>query len=86
MQLENTVNRSSSTSLYDVVRDIVGEKTAKYIEDGNKDNLLFLNIESMPAVEILDQLVSIPGVDGVFIGPHDLSVSMNCPTEWDNPD
>jgi len=48
--------------------------------------MLFVNIESVPAIDQLEQLLTIPGVDGVFIGPHDLSVSMNCPEEWDNPE
>merc|ERR1712193_280396 len=50
----------------------------------NQDKLLFLNIESTYAVDCLEKLLSYDGVDGVFVGPHDLSVSMNCPEEWDN--
>ena len=54
------------------------------IKEMNKDLLLFLNIESREAVSNLESMLSIDGVDGIFIGPHDLSVSMNCPEDWEN--
>jgi 4-hydroxy-2-oxoheptanedioate aldolase len=53
-----------------------------YIEDRNTDNLLFINVESMPAVENLDKLLAVPGLDGIIIGPHDLSCSMDLPEEY----
>ena len=56
----------------------------KKIKEKNKDLLLFLNIESREAVANLESMLAIDGVDGIFIGPHDLSVSMNCPEEWEN--
>jgi 4-hydroxy-2-oxoheptanedioate aldolase len=33
----------------------------------------------------LDELLSVPGLDAVFIGPHDLSVSLGHPEEYDHP-
>lgn len=57
----------------------------KYIEKFCNGNILIINIESQPAVENLDQLLSVPGVDGVLIGPHDLSSSLGIPEEFDNP-
>ncbi|NLA72756.1 MAG: aldolase, partial [Clostridiales bacterium] len=32
----------------------------------------------------MDRLVSKPDVDGVFIGPHDLSINMGIPEEYDS--
>ena len=61
---------------------IIGDP--KKIKEKNKDLLLFLNIESREAVLNLESMLAIDGVDGIFIGPHDLSVSMNCPEEWEN--
>jgi 4-hydroxy-2-oxoheptanedioate aldolase len=40
----------------------------------------------MPAVNNLDSLLKIEGLDGVFIGPHDLSVNMGLPEMYDHPD
>ena len=35
----------------------------------------------------VDEITSVPGLDAVIIGPHDLSVSMGygIPIDWDNP-
>ncbi len=60
-------------------------KLQNYIDDRCKNNLLFINIESQPAVNSLAELLSVPGIDGVIIGPHDLSCSMGIPEEYNNP-
>ena len=39
----------------------------------------------MAAYENLDTLIGLEGVDAVFLGPHDLSVSLEAPEDWDNP-
>jgi 2-keto-3-deoxy-L-rhamnonate aldolase RhmA len=39
----------------------------------------------MEAIRNLDELISIDGVSGVFLGPHDISCSMEIPEEYDNP-
>jgi 4-hydroxy-2-oxoheptanedioate aldolase len=43
-------------------------------------------IESVKAVENLDAICAIPGIDAVFVGPNDLTVSMGIPEERDHPD
>ncbi|MCE6988448.1 HpcH/HpaI aldolase/citrate lyase family protein [Dyadobacter sp. CY323] len=58
----------------------------KYVEGYNAGNVCIANIESVPALEDLDQLLSVPGLDAVFIGPHDLSVSMGLPEQYDHPE
>jgi len=57
----------------------------QYIE-GYNQALCIANIESVPALERLDSLLSVPGLDGVFIGPHDLSVSLGLPEQYDHPE
>ncbi|MEA1950336.1 MAG: aldolase/citrate lyase family protein [Planctomycetota bacterium] len=51
----------------------------------NQGNLLVVNIESTPAMENLDALVNSPGLDGVFVGPHDLSISLDVPEDYNHP-
>lgn len=58
----------------------------KYLNEYNVGNLCIANIESIPAVERIDDLLSIEGLDAVFIGPHDLSISMGIPEQYDHPD
>ena len=57
-----------------------------YLDNFNQGNLCIANIESVPAVERLDDLLSIEGLDAVFIGPHDLSINMGIPEQYDHPD
>ena len=57
-----------------------------YLDQYNHGNLCIANIESIPAVERLDELLSINGLDGVFIGPHDLTISMGIPEQYDHPE
>ena len=68
-----------------MIEPIVGAETAAYLKNKNKRNLLFINIESTPAMKILPSLLGVVGVDGVFIGPHDLSVQLGVPCDWHNP-
>jgi 4-hydroxy-2-oxoheptanedioate aldolase len=57
-----------------------------YMRDGASGRLLIVNIESRPALDALDEILSVTGLDGVLIGPHDLSCSLGLPESWDHPD
>ena len=65
--------------------ETLNEKTQAYVEKVNAGNMAIANIESVPAMNKLDELLSVPGLDAVFIGPHDLSVSLGHPEEYDHP-
>ena len=56
------------------------------LEQFNEGSLCLINIESTVAVERLDELLSVPGLDGIVIGPHDLSINMGIPEEYDHSD
>jgi 4-hydroxy-2-oxoheptanedioate aldolase len=56
-----------------------------WLEAKNRDALFIINIESVPAMERLDELLAVPGLDAVLIGPHDLSCSLGIPGRYDDP-
>jgi 4-hydroxy-2-oxoheptanedioate aldolase len=56
-----------------------------YLNSYNQGNVLIVNIESMPALDNLDEILSVDGLDGILIGPHDLSISLNIPEQYHNP-
>jgi len=58
---------------------------AEYVSKFNKCRVLLVNIESIPAIESLDEILSVPDLDGVLIGPHDLSCSLGIPEQYDHP-
>jgi len=56
-----------------------------YLDEYNANNLLVINIESVPAIEDLDDILSVEGLDAVLIGPHDLSISLGIPEQYTDP-
>jgi len=48
---------------------------ADYFEYANSEILVIVMIESKEAVENLDGILATPGVDGIYIGPNDLSLA-----------
>lgn len=63
-----------------------GERFDDYVEDANDGTLLFVQIEHVDAVDAIEDIVAVPGIDGTFIGPYDLSMSMGIPGQLDHPD
>ena len=58
--------------------------TQDYVATRNADTVFIPMIESVPAVENLDAICSIPGVHAVFVGPNDLTTNMGIPNEYDH--
>ena len=56
-----------------------------YVENHNASHILLTNIESVPAMENLDEILAVKGLDCVLIGPHDLSTSLGVPEQYDHP-
>jgi 4-hydroxy-2-oxoheptanedioate aldolase len=56
-----------------------------YLEEHNAENFLVVNVESLPAIEALDEILAVPGLDAVLIGPHDLTCSLGIPEQYDHP-
>lgn len=57
-----------------------------YIAGNCDSNLLIVNIESQPAIEALDDILQVPDLDAVLIGPHDLSCSLGIPEQYRHPE
>ena len=53
-----------------------GMKFNEYISSANKDISIILQIEHKEAVKNFESIISVPGIDGIFIGPYDLSGSL----------
>jgi 4-hydroxy-2-oxoheptanedioate aldolase len=58
----------------------------RYVNAHNQAHSLIINIESVPAISDLDELLAVEGLDGVLIGPHDLSCSLGQPERYDTPE
>jgi 4-hydroxy-2-oxoheptanedioate aldolase len=74
--------------LHDLARDAgqyPSQATREYLEQRNKDVVVIIGIESMPAVENLEAILAVDGIDAIFIGPNDLSVSLGVPDDYTHP-
>ena len=50
--------------------------SGEYAVRANDEMMTLIQIESVQAVENIDEILSVKGVDGIMIGPGDLSLSM----------
>ena len=57
-----------------------------YKDNYAKDIKLIVQIEHLDAINNLEEILSLVHIDGTFIGPYDLSGSLNVPGEWGHPD
>lgn len=57
-----------------------------YVSSANEQIFLFVQIESAQAVANVDAIVATDGVDGIFVGPADLSADMGFVGQLDAPD
>ena len=57
-----------------------------YGERANADILVIPMIETKQAVENIDDILSVPGIDAVYVGPADLSLSLGCAPGLDKTD
>lgn len=56
-------------------------------QDWVKNNVVVIaQIEHIDAVNNLEEIFSVPGIDGIIVGPYDLSASMGFPGEYDRED
>lgn len=60
--------------------------TADYLTTANAQTCLLVQAESRAALENLDEICAVDGVDGVFIGPADLSADMGFPGNANAPE
>ena len=51
----------------------------------NSQSLLMIQIETAESLQHLDEIVQIEGVDSLFVGPTDLSISLGVPGQSDSP-
>jgi len=59
---------------------------AHYMRAANEKNMLICQIESLSGLEHVDEIVSVPGIDGLLIGPNDLTQSMGIFGQTEHPD
>ena len=59
---------------------------ADYGDHANDDIVVMPMIETAEAMKNLDEILSVPGVDGVYVGPSDLSLALGLKPRLDQTD
>ncbi|MCA9034008.1 MAG: 2,4-dihydroxyhept-2-ene-1,7-dioic acid aldolase [Planctomycetaceae bacterium] len=63
-----------------------GFRFNEYIESANRETVVVVQAEHKSAVECIEETVRVPGIDGVLLGPYDLSASMDRMGQINHPD
>lgn len=65
--------------------DYSAKNRYEYFKKAN-ENLVILQLEGQEAIENLEGILEVKGVDIIFIGPYDLSQSLGVPGQVDHPE
>ena len=63
-----------------------GTSFAEYHRWVEKESTVIVQIEHVQAVNNIDTILSIEGIDGFIVGQYDLSASLGIPGQFDHPD
>jgi len=62
-----------------------GREFSDYVSRANDETLVLAQIEHVQGVAKVEEILSVEGIDGVYIGPYDLSMSLGLPGQLDHP-
>jgi 4-hydroxy-2-oxoheptanedioate aldolase len=64
----------------------IGIALEEYVRQANEELLICLQLEDREALQNVEAILEVPGVDIIFLGPSDLSQSLGHPGAADHPD
>lgn len=64
----------------------IGTTQCDFLAAANKNTALLLMVENRDAVENLEEILSVPGVDSITVGTTDLSADLGHPGDKDHPE
>jgi 2-keto-3-deoxy-L-rhamnonate aldolase RhmA len=62
-----------------------GQRFREYLDAANRETAVIVQAEHVRAVENIEEIVQVPGVDAVLLGPYDLSASLGKMGQIDDP-
>jgi 2-dehydro-3-deoxyglucarate aldolase len=63
-----------------------GTRFLEYISSWNDRAVVIVQIEHIDAIDAIEEILAVPGLDATLIGPYDLSASMGKPGAFDDPE
>lgn len=71
---------------YGYADHVGGKPIQEYFDTCNRETLLIPQCETKGCLEHIEEITAMEGIDGIFVGPFDLSVALGIPTQFDHPD
>jgi 4-hydroxy-2-oxoheptanedioate aldolase len=62
------------------------EKQEDWVKRANRETLVLPQIETREALESVEQLAAVPGIDGFIVGPRDLALALGFPDGPGHPE
>ncbi len=59
---------------------------AHYFAVSNRESMLIPQCETLGCLNHLEEIVRLDGIDGIFVGPYDLSTAMGIPGDFEKPE
>ena len=75
--------RGSETVMCDA--DLGFSEPLAYMAHANQETFVVVQIEDAEALDDVDGIASLAGIDILFVGPADLSISLGVPFQWEHP-
>ncbi len=66
--------------------NLFGRRFQEYFDTINGELVIVPQIESIGAIRQLDEILTVPGIDAMIIGPYDLSASMGLTGQFTHPE
>ena len=60
-------------------------EVASFLAERNRGSVAIVNIESVAAMEALDDILDVEGLDAVLIGPNDMTCNLGIPNQYYHP-
>lgn len=57
----------------------------EYMDTVNAELLVVPMIETQQALDAIDEILAVPGIDVLLVGPSDLSINLDVPLDYENP-
>lgn len=61
------------------------EKSKVYLQARHAESIIIIGIESEPAYQRLESILAVGDIDGIFVGPNDMTTSLGIPDEVTHP-
>ena len=62
------------------------QEIGAYFEICNRETMIIPQCETRGCLEHIEEVAAVPGIDGIFVGPYDLSVALGKPAQFTDPE